>query len=507
MEEPLRVLLVNSNLKGDILAAPPVGMFYVAKAAQEAGHDVRALDLCFKHDTRGALQAQLKRFVPDVIGFSIRNLDNCNLLHPVSYLPEVAQLVRYVRENSQGVIVLGGSGASLCPEEVLRLLKADYIVVSEGETSFVALLKALENGGPRGTMDEIPGVGWIARERFHLTPPRMTGSSFGDSGASRWIDLEPYRKIGGSYPIQTKRGCPQRCIYCTYNQILEGQTLKLRAPDDVIEEMEEAYHRFKPDTFEFVDSVFNAPVEHCVALLEGLIRRPWRANLTAMGVSPRHLDQGILDLMWRAGFRSFMMSPESAADAMLSRYQKGFDKDVLIHATEAINRSPFTVFWYFLLGGPGENRDTVHETLDFVTRYLTGGRRGPYHIAHFFLGVRLYPGTKLWKLAWEEGLIHRGSNPLEQLWYVSPQLDLDETLGALTQLTATHPEVVLGTIERLLPLTKVLTRVGKLVRIPKPYWRHTSGVNFLLIKLGLHRSSQPTKIAARIRECLRRQRQ
>ena len=42
MEEPLRVLLVNSNLKGDILAAPPVGMFYVAKAAQEAGHDVRA---------------------------------------------------------------------------------------------------------------------------------------------------------------------------------------------------------------------------------------------------------------------------------------------------------------------------------------------------------------------------------------------------------------------------------------------------------------------------------
>ena len=107
MEELLRVLLVNSNLKGDILAAPPIGMFYVAKAAQDAGHEVRALDLCFKHDTRGALEAEMKRFVPDVIGFSIRNLDNCNLLHPVSYLPEVAQLVRYVREISQGVIEIG----------------------------------------------------------------------------------------------------------------------------------------------------------------------------------------------------------------------------------------------------------------------------------------------------------------------------------------------------------------------------------------------------------------
>jgi radical SAM superfamily enzyme YgiQ (UPF0313 family) len=497
-----RVLLVNSNLKDDILAAPPIGMFYVATAADAAGHEVRALDLCFRHDASQSLETEVRVFHPDVIGISIRNVDNCNLFHPVSYLPEVTQLVLHARKASKAPIVLGGSGASLCPEEVLRRLKADFIVVSEGETSFVSLLSALATGAsPAG----IPGIGWIHDNRFHLTPPRRTGSSFGPSGAVRWIEMKPYSRMGSSYPIQTKRGCPQRCIYCTYNQVLEGQALKLRPADDVIGEMDEAYHRLRPDTFEFVDSVFNAPLDHCVEILEGIVRRPWTVNLTAMGISPRHMNPGLLDLMRRAGFHSFMMSPDSASDLMLNGYQKGFTKEDLVHAAEAINRTDFTVFWYFLLGGPGEDRKTVGETLEFVTRYLVGRRGAPYHIAHFFLGVRVYPGTRLWEVARQDGLIQRWANPLDQLWYLSQQLDLDETLLALSELTSTHPEVVLGSIERFLPLANIMAQLGRLLPIPKPYWRHTWGLNQLLIKFGLHRPSQPASIAARICATLEQQ--
>ena len=145
-----------------------------------------------------------------------------------------------------------------------------------------------------------------------------------------------------------------RCIYCTYNQVLEGNQLRLRSPSEVVDEIEEAFYQFKPETFEIVDSVFNDPVDHCREILEEIIRRPWKAHFTTMGVSPKNLDSQFLKLMQRAGFTSFMISPESASETMLTNYQKGFALGDLRRAAEAINKFSFPVLWYFLAGGPGE---------------------------------------------------------------------------------------------------------------------------------------------------------
>ena len=173
----------------------------------------------------------------------------------------------------------------------------------------------------------------------------------------------PYEKMGGSYTIQTKRGCRMRCIYCTYNQVLEGNRLRLRSPSEVVDEIEEAFYQFKPETFEFVDSVFNDPVDHCREILEEIIRRPWKARFTTMGVSPKNLDSQFLQLMQRAGFTSFMISPESASETMLTNYQKGFGLEDLRRAAEAINQFSFPVLWYFLIGGPGETNRTLRGNL------------------------------------------------------------------------------------------------------------------------------------------------
>jgi hypothetical protein len=122
----MRVLLINSNLKDDILAAPPIGLCYVASAAEAAGHQVQVLDLCFQSQIRGMLQRAIDQFSPEVIGISLRNIDNCNMLYPVSYLPEAERLVRVVRELSSATLVLGGSGVSVMPEKVFLCLPVDY---------------------------------------------------------------------------------------------------------------------------------------------------------------------------------------------------------------------------------------------------------------------------------------------------------------------------------------------------------------------------------------------
>ena len=495
----MRVLLINSNLKDDILAAPPIGLCYVASAAETAGHEVKVLDLCFKRRLQPELEKAITGFSPQVIGVSLRNLDNVNMLRPVSYLPSALKIVQEIRALTAAPLVLGGSGASLDPQGVLEFLQGDYIVVSEGEKSFVDLLDALNRGESPA---QIPGVGMCRQGKFQVTPPQLTSFPPGNPRLAKWVDLTPYEKMGGSYTIQTKRGCRMRCIYCTYNQVLEGNHLRLRSPSEVVDEIEEAFYQFNPEAFEFVDSVFNDPVDHCREILEEIIRRPWKTRFTTMGVSPKNLDSQFLQLMQRAGFTSFMISPESASKTMLTNYQKGFDLEDLRRAARAINQVSFPVLWYFLIGGPGETTRTLQETLKFIEQYLVRKEGPSYNLVNIFLGVRIYPGTKLWEIALEEGLIHDRCNPLRPLWYLSRELDLDETMRQLFQAACRMPEIALGDIEKYLPLSKIFGAVRKVFPFPKPYWQHLISVHQILVKLGVRSLFQARGVPAQLREYL-----
>jgi radical SAM superfamily enzyme YgiQ (UPF0313 family) len=308
----------------------------------------------------------------------------------------------------------------------------------------------------------------------------------GNAELGKWVDMKNYQNVGSSYVIQTKRGCPQKCIYCTYNQVLEGNRLRLRSPVDVVDEIEEAIKRYRADCIEFVDSVFNFPLDHCTAILEEILSRSLRVTFTAMGVSPKNLDDKLLSLMWRAGFTSFMISPESASADMIRNYKKGFTVDDLVCAAEALSKTRFTALWFFLIGGPGENNSTLDQSLKFILKYLNQPKPPPYSMANLFLGVRLYPGTELWKIALEEGVIHLKSNPLKQLWYVSKNLDLKLAFNQMTEAAKRCPGIILGFDEKHFSFSsKLATWMGKIIRMPKPYWRHGLGYNRILLWTGL----------------------
>lgn len=485
------------------MAAPPLGLCYVAGAAEEAGHEVKVIDLCFApHNLKKHLSKVILGYEPQIIGISVRNIDNVNMLHPISYIPEIAQICEYIRNVTKAPLVVGGSGASLMPEQIIRRLKADYIIVSDGEAPFVKLLNTLENGG---SLDEIPGLGRIVDGEFRVKTPELLSFKSGSPDLGRWVDTAPYQKIGSSYNIQTKRGCRRNCIYCTYNQALEGNRIRLRSPVDVIDEVEEALHKYRPNSFEFVDSVFNDPLDHSVEILEEILRRPWKADFTAMGVHPRGLDKKYLDLMWRAGFRSFMITPESASEKMLAAYRKGFAKEEVVRAAEAINETSFAAWWFFMIGGPGENNETVQESLDFALKYLQKQGRPVTHVAHFFTGVRIYPGTRLWKIATLEGFVPSKADPLQTLWYVSEDLDLDLAVDQMTEAAGQCPEVYLGFDERVLMFSKIAAPVFSLLGLPKPYWRYFRAANHLGLATGIRFMFRPADIAGMIRDALRKQ--
>jgi radical SAM superfamily enzyme YgiQ (UPF0313 family) len=496
----MRALLINANLRDDILIAPPIGLCYVAAAAEAAGHEVTLLDPCIRRPALRHLERSIRNAAPQVVGVSVRNIDNANLLHPVSYLPGVVDLVRHVRQVTGAPIVIGGSGASLCPEAVLRQTSADFVVASHGERSFVGLLDSLPH--PERAHG-IPGVGRLTTDgRFDMTPPVVEPFPTLRADVGRWVDAAAYARRGGGYSIQTKRGCPHACVYCTYSQVLEGHTVRLRPPEDVVEEIEEAVRRYRPPYFEFVDSVFNEPREHCTAILERLVRRACRARFTAMGIDPSNLDVDLLDLMWRAGFRSFQMSPESGSEKVIRSYGKRLTRDALERAALVLRGTRFSVLWYFLVGGPGETNQTLQESLDFIVDHLRPRTHPPYNMAWFMFGVRVYQGTALWQTAVDQGLVTADADPTMPLWYCSQDLDLTLAVRQLLDAAATVDEVLLGLDERLLATSHLWTVVTSKLPIAKPYWHHGWRLNRVLRVLGLRGHPDPDTLAGTLRNRL-----
>jgi radical SAM superfamily enzyme YgiQ (UPF0313 family) len=491
----VRVLLVNSNQIDDRTAVLPIGLAYVAGAAEAAGHEIRVIDLCFPSETTDSLDREIQRFVPEVVGISVRNLDNANMLYPVSYVQEATRVVERVKALSKAPVVLGGPGVSIAPSQIIRRLRGDYVVVSDGERPFVELLDCLEH---EILADSVPGVGTLVGKRFQLTPIERRDFPSVRPNIGKYVDTMLYEKIGATYGVQTKRGCRNRCTYCTYGQVLEGSPLRMRSPQEVVDEIEEISMRYHPKYFEFVDSVFNDPLDYCVEILEEIVSRSRRLTFTAMGVSPKGLDVKLLRLMKRAGFRRLSLTPEAASPKMIRNYRKGFDLEDVIHAAEAINAVEFDTKWFFLLGGPGETNDSLQETLDFNPKHLRkNGGRGR-NLVIYSVGVRIYPGTALWNIAIEQGFIRKDSDPLDQLWYLSEELNLAGAIHQIIRTALECPDTSTGLDDALSGVPAISALVGDPFGIGNS---HQSVLQRLATLLSL----EPNYIARTLREQLMRQ--
>ncbi|MDH4235252.1 MAG: cobalamin-dependent protein, partial [Gallionella sp.] len=266
------------------MPAPPVGLSYVASATHAAGHEVKLLDLAFAQDLLGELASGIGTFKPELVGLSIRNIDNVVSQRFESPLKSLLEQVAVIRENARTPegkpvpLVLGGPAISILAEKALTVFGADYAFVGEGEAAFPMLLDALEKGS---SLTGISGLCYRKEGKLVRNPTTLL-AVFGRSGMQQWVSWKPYQNSGGTWPIQTKRGCPMNCIYCAY-PLVEGKHCRMREPGDVVDEIEQVLRDVGPRTFEFVDSTFNIPASHAKRICEEIIRRGVKANFTAMG--------------------------------------------------------------------------------------------------------------------------------------------------------------------------------------------------------------------------------
>ncbi len=152
--------------------------------------------------------------------------------------------------------------------------------------------------------------------------------------------------------IQTKRGCPFTCVYCTYPAI-EGRNLRVREAGEVVDEMKEAYFRHGIDYLFFVDDIFNFPEEHAVAVCEEMIRKDVRVDWTCFA-TPLGMSHEMAALMKKAGCKGIEFGSDSGAGKTLQSLGKSFTTDDIVHASECCRNVDLPFAHYIIMGGPGK---------------------------------------------------------------------------------------------------------------------------------------------------------
>lgn len=398
----MKILLVASNIARTPYPVYPLGMAMIAAALAKAGHDVVQFDYLQSEQSLEKLDNCIKDFGPEIVGISMRNIDNVNLLNEQRYVGLVKDIVDTIKENDVKTVFAGGSAFSILPSEILSTIGADYGFVGEGETTVVDFINLAANG-------------IYPHENIIYSKPELVGRAIPQAMYDKSI-LDYYLKNGNMANIQTKRGCTHKCVYCSY-PVLEGSAFRCRDEKEVVDDMQRLYEDMGAKMLFITDSVFNDDEGHYIRLLEEMKRRNFSAPWTGF-IKPEKLNGDIVLLMKETGLVAVEMGSDAPSDATLKGLAKSFNFDDIRHCNDMFAEHGIAVAHYFMFGCPGETKQTVEEGIQNILSLKKCA-------SFMFMGIRILPDTGLEKIALRDRIISKDQDLLEPAYYIAPGIDPD----------------------------------------------------------------------------------
>ena len=403
----MRILLIATNQTDrfmDRMAVRPVpiGLAYIAAAVDEDRHQMRVLDLMFSGDGPSDVEEAVRDFQPDLVGLSIRNLDNQSYFNPVWNLPPVKDIVDRIRESSDATILCGGPAFSILPADCLEFVGADLGIAGDAAEAFASLVDRLESG------DDYTGIPGVVHRRDGQIVV-SEGSFTSDFHRTPRLDLLDMRKYNGSgfgVGVVTKLA---QAYYPTSGDGFDGSDWRIRDPDEVVDEVRGLNSEFGINKIFFIDSGFNIPVDHaktlCRAIIDSGIKVRWNSY-----VRPGHGDDELIRLMKQSGCSLALLAESGRGGGELGDRLDGLG--VMGHLCQEAGL-PFSLNISF--GEPGENQDTVDQKLSLL-------RQVEPAFAVLRLGSRVLPNTPVASTAIEEGMIESESDLIRPFFYVSEEV-------------------------------------------------------------------------------------
>jgi radical SAM superfamily enzyme YgiQ (UPF0313 family) len=363
-----------------------------------------------QEDVQEVIKEAMEKRSPDIVGISVRNIDDQVMDNPAFLLDQVKDVVASCRSFSGGPIVLGGAGYSMYPESALEYLGADMGIQGEGEVAFPTLLDKIQRSHDLSETPGLylPGRGLQAKRTYAKD---LDGFPFPQDHL--WSSSSMSEDAEFLLPFQTRRGCPMNCSYCSTSTI-EGEILRKRSPALVVEELaRQAEKGF--DRFYFVDNTFNLPpsyaTELCQQLAAAELDITWRCILY-----PWKVDEELVGLMVKAGCREVSLGFESCCEPVLQGMNKRYNSQDVRRVTQILGDHGIHRMGFLLLGGPGETKESVEKSLQFADSL-------GLEVVKVTTGIRIYPHTVLARIALADGVISENDDLLQPRFYLAEGLE------------------------------------------------------------------------------------
>ena len=386
-----KILLINPNKMKPAIA--PIALDYLGHALKKKGYHVDLLDVSFSPDMDADISRYFSHSSPAVVGITVRNVDDSYYLSQDFFVPEIKNWVQKIRKLTNAPIVLGGIGFSIVPERVMEYSGADFGIRGEGEFSFPELVEKIITGA---NCSDIPGLIYRSEDGIMSNSRKFVNLDLLSDCKREFVDNERYFREGGMGSIETKRGCEENCIYCP-EPSAKGRKYRLRRPEHVVDEIQSLLQRGITH-FHTCDSEFNLPDDHAGMICQEIIKRGLGEKIRWYAyASPMPFSEELMRLMKEAGCAGIDFGVDSGNDEILKNLgRKHREKDV-IELAKLCHKYDMTFMYDLLLGGPGETRDTLKETIELM-KEVKPSRVG------VSIGVRVYPRTALGKAVQKDGV-------------------------------------------------------------------------------------------------------
>lgn len=334
----------------------PLGIATLAAILRNADYPVKLFD----PDGMKMSEARVVEFLQnnsfDHIGFSAN-------LFSVHFALKMADVVR--KSHPHTIISLGGHIGVLEPAQFEGYTEAvDLLVRGEGEKAILDIVRAIEN---ESGFDGIPGV-FQLRKKDAPRPPERDFVDLNEIPRPAF-DLLPLHNYKlhppfGVYPpgmyLETTRGCPHRCTFCTL-----PKKPRSRSPQLVIEDIKELQNKYRIREVHFVDPTFTYDADRvheiCRLMIEKNIKIHWTCKTRCDAVDP-----AMLAVMAKAGCYSISYGVESASQLVLDKCNKEMTVEAIERAITETKKVGIRVLVYLLIGSEGETDETVNETIRMI---------------------------------------------------------------------------------------------------------------------------------------------
>jgi anaerobic magnesium-protoporphyrin IX monomethyl ester cyclase len=356
-----KIALVNTPLLEGVAhhpLFPPLGLAYMAAVLEQNDFEVKIFDCPVCEINHEKLKAEVDSFQPAIVGIG-------SMTQTIDSALKSARVAKEVCPDAK--VLMGGPHATFADKQILTQEKAvDIIARGEGEETILELAK---QSPELQKISEIKGITFRKDNQIIQAPnrPFIQNLDALPRPAYKYIPVEKY-KINGRklLPIISSRGCPFQCTFCLDSQMF-GARFRARSPKNVLDEMEWLRDEYGAEGISFQDDTLTfdrkRALEICDGIIERKIKLPWGCFSRVDVVTKEFLAK-----MSKAHCNEIGFGVESGCQKMLDAFKKKVTIEQCENAIKWAKEAGIFVTVSIIMGYPGETKETLQQTLDFVRR-------------------------------------------------------------------------------------------------------------------------------------------